>query len=191
MLKDKMARSEVGVTVCWFRRDLRLEDNHALWQALRSGRPVLPIFIFDSVILDLLSEKEDRRVAFIFSTIQTINRRLQEQYQSGIRCLKGRPEELFEKLLTEYRIEMVCCNEEYEPYAIARDRKVEQLLARRGIPFGRFKDQVIFHKDEILTAAGNPYTVYTPYSRTWLARYRQGEQRFYPSEELLNNLLKG
>ena len=191
MLKDKISRAEEGVTVCWFRRDLRLEDNHALWQALRSGRPVLPIFIFDSVILDLLSEKEDRRVAFIFSTIQTINRRLHEQYQSGIRCLKGRPEELFEKLLTEYRIEMVCCNEEYEPYAIARDGKVEQLLARRGIPFRRFKDQVIFHKDEILTAAGNPYTVYTPYSRTWLARYRQGEQRFYPSEELLDNLLKG
>lgn len=191
MLKDKMARSEVGVTVCWFRRDLRLEDNHALWQALRSGRPVLPIFIFDSVILDLLSEKEDRRVAFIFSTIQTMNRRLQEQYQSGIRCLQGRPEELFEKLLTEYRIEMVCCNEEYEPYAVARDRRVEQLLAIRGVPLRRFKDQVIFHKDEILTAAGNPYTVYTPYSRAWLSKYRQGEQRFYPSEELLDNLLKG
>ncbi|MDD2328811.1 MAG: deoxyribodipyrimidine photo-lyase [bacterium] len=181
---------ETPLTLCWFRRDLRLEDNHALWQALRSGRPVLPLFIFDSEILDALSEKEDRRVAFIYSAIEAMNRRLREEYHSGILCLQGRPEELFGQLLNDYPIAEVFCNEDYEPYAVARDRKVEQLLADKGIPLHRFKDQVIFHKDEILTAAGKPYSVYTPYSRAWLSKYREGEQRFYPSEELLGNLLK-
>ena len=92
---------ETPLTLCWFRRDLRLDDNHALWQALRSGRPVLPLFIFDSEILDALSEKEDRRVAFIYSAIEAINRRLRKEYHSGILCLQGRPEELFGQLLNE------------------------------------------------------------------------------------------
>lgn len=116
------------VTVCWFRRDLRLEDNHALWQALRAGRPVLPLFIFDHEILDALGEKEDRRVGFIFSAIQAMNLRLQEQHHSGILCLQGKPVEVFDRLLIDYNIEAVCCNEDYEPYAVTRDRQVEQLL---------------------------------------------------------------
>ena len=181
---------ETPLTLCWFRRDLRLDDNHALWQALRSGRPVLPLFIFDSEILDALSEKEDRRVAFIYSAIEAMNRRLRKEYHSGILCLQGRPEELFGQLLNDYQIVEVYCNEDYEPYAVARDRQVEQLLASRGVSLRRFKDQVIFHKDELLTAAGKPYSVYTPYSRAWLSKYREGEQQFYPSEELLGNLLK-
>jgi len=181
---------ETPLTLCWFRRDLRLDDNHALWQALRSGRPVLPLFIFDSEILDALSEKEDRRVAFIYSAIEAMNRRLRKEYHSGILCLQGRPEELFGQLLNDYQIVEVYCNEDYEPYAVARDRRVEQLLASRGVPLRRFKDQVIFHKDELLTSAGKPYSVYTPYSRAWLSKYREGEQQFYPSEELLGNLLK-
>ncbi len=92
------------MTVCWMRRDLRLEDNHALWQALRSGCPVLLLFIFDTEILGALREKEDRRVAFIFSAIETMNRRLRQQYNSGVLCLQGKPEEIFEKLLADYQI---------------------------------------------------------------------------------------
>ncbi len=122
---------ETPVTLCWFRRDLRLEDNHALWQAFRKGRPVLPLFIFDREILDGLSEKEDRRVAFIYSAVEPMDRRLREEHGSGILCLQGRPEELFGQLLNDYRIAEVYCNEDYEPYAVARDRKVEQLLADR------------------------------------------------------------
>ncbi|MDY0183742.1 MAG: deoxyribodipyrimidine photo-lyase, partial [Proteiniphilum sp.] len=113
-----------------------------------------------------------------------------KEYHSGILCLQGRPEELFGQLLNDYQIVEVYCNEDYEPYAVARDRQVEQLLASRGVSLRRFKDQVIFHKDELLTAAGKPYSVYTPYSRAWLSKYREGEQQFYPSEELLGNLLK-
>lgn len=189
-VKKKDSRRKTPVTVCWFRRDLRLEDNHALWQALRTGRSVLPIFIFDAEILGALKEKEDRRVTFIFSAIEAINCRLREHHHSAILCLHGKPVEIFEKLLEDYSIREVCCNEDYEPYAVARDRVVDQLLVSRGVPFRRFKDQVIFHKDDILTAAGKPYSVYTPYSRAWLSRYRQEEQLLYPSEELLDNLLK-
>jgi len=99
-----MASKETPIALCWFRRDLRLEDNHALFQALRTGRPVLPLFIFDREILDALSEKEDRRVAFIYSAIEAMNRRLRKEYHSGILCLQGRPEELFGQLLNDYQI---------------------------------------------------------------------------------------
>ena len=101
-VKKKDSRRKTPVTVCWFRRDLRLEDNHALWQALRTGRSVLPIFIFDAEILGALKEKEDRRVTFIFSAIEAINCRLREHHHSAILCLHGKPVEIFEKLLEDY-----------------------------------------------------------------------------------------
>jgi deoxyribodipyrimidine photo-lyase len=190
-LSGRITRTDTPVTVWWMRRDLRLEDNHALWQALCTGQPVLPFFVFDRQILDELNDPEDRRVAFIFSAIEAMDRRLRDRHQSGILCLQGKPEEVFVKLLSDYHIVEVFCNEDYEPYAVSRDHRVEQLLSRRGIPLLRFKDQVIFHKEDLMNAAGNPYTVYTPYSRAWLLKYKEQEQLVYPSEKKLHNLLCG
>ena len=172
----------------WFRRDLRLIDNHGLYEALQSELPVLPIFIFDTNILDKLENKEDKRVDFIFQALEKLNEYLEKQGKS-IQIFYGKPLEIYQKLTEKYNIESVFCNEDYEPYAIKRDQEIKDFLASKNINFYQFKDQVIFQKDEITKADGKPYTVYTPYSKQWLLKFNDQNLEFFASEKKLDNLL--
>ena len=172
----------------WFRRDLRLIDNHGLYEALQSELPVLPIFIFDTNILDKLENKEDKRVDFIFQALEKLNEYLEKQGKS-IQIFYGKPLEIYENLSQQYEIGNVFCNEDYEPYAIKRDQEIKDFLASKNINFYQFKDQVIFQKDEIVKADGKPYTVYTPYSRQWLLKFNDQNLEFFASEKKLDNLL--
>ena len=176
------------ISIFWFRRDLRLKDNHGLFQALESGKKVLPIFIFDEDILDLLENKSDKRVDFIVQALQTLNSFLKSK-NKGIKIFKGKPLEIYKKLTENYEIEAVYCNEDYEPYAIKRDQEIADFLASKNIAFHSFKDQVIFHKDEIVKADKKPYTVYTPYSKLWLNEFQKIDLQGFPSEKKLDNLL--
>ena len=176
------------ISIFWFRRDLRLKDNHGLYQALESGKKVLPIFIFDEDILDLLENKSDKRVDFIVQALQTLNSFLKSK-NKGIKIFKGKPLEIYKKLTENYEIEAVYCNEDYEPYAIKRDQEIANFLASKNIAFHQFKDQVIFHKDEIVKADKKPYTVYTPYSKLWLNEFQKIDLQGFPSEKKLDNLL--
>ena len=177
------------ISIFWFRRDLRLKDNHGLFQALESGKKVLPIFIFDEDILDLLENKSDKRVDFIVQTLQTLNSFLKSK-NKGIKIFKGKPLEIYKKLTENYEIEAVYSNEDYEPYAIKRDQEIADFLASKNIAFHQFKDQVIFHKDEIVKADKKPYTVYTPYSKLWLNEFQKIDLQGFPSEKKLDNLLE-
>ena len=172
----------------WFRRDLRLIDNHGLYEALQSELPVLPIFIFDTNILDKLENKEDKRVDFIFQALEKLNEYLEKQGKS-IQIFYGKPLEIYENLSQQYEIGNVFCNEDYEPYAIKRDQEIKDFLASKNINFYQFKDQVIFQKDEIAKADGKPYTVYTPYSKQWLLKFNDQNLEFFASEKKLDNLL--
>ena len=172
----------------WFRRDLRLIDNHGLYEALQSELPVLPIFIFDTNILDKLENKEDKRVDFIFQALEKLNEYLEKQGKS-IQIFYGKPLEIYENLTQKYEIGNVFCNEDYEPYAIKRDQDIKDFLASKNINFYQFKDQVIFQKDEITKADGKPYTVYTPYSKQWLLKFNDQNLEFFASEKKLENLL--
>ena len=172
----------------WFRRDLRLIDNHGLYEALQSELPVLPIFIFDTNILDKLENKEDKRVDFIFQALEKLNEYLEKQGKS-IQIFYGKPLEIYQKLTEKYNIESVFFNEDYEPYAIKRDQEIKDFLASKNINFYQFKDQVIFQKDEITKADGKPYTVYTPYSKQWLLKFNDQNLEFFASEKKLENLL--
>ena len=172
----------------WFRRDLRLIDNHGLYEALQSELPVLPIFIFDTNILDKLENKEDKRVDFIFQALEKLNEYLEKQGKS-IQIFYGRPLEIYQKLTEKYNIESVFFNEDYEPYAIKRDQEIADFLNKKGINFHTYKDQVIFQKDEITKADGKPYTVYTPYSKQWLLKFNDQNLEFFASEKKLDNLL--
>lgn len=176
------------ISIFWFRRDLRLKDNNGLYQALESGKKVLPIFIFDEDILDLLENKSDKRVDFIVQALQTLNSFLKSK-NKGIKIFKGKPIEIYKKLTENYEIEAVYSNEDYEPYAIKRDQEIADFLASKNIAFHQFKDQVIFHKDEIVKADKKPYTVYTPYSKLWLNEFQKIDLQGFPSEKKLNNLL--
>ena len=121
-----------GVNIFWFRRDLRLEDNVALYYALNSNLPVLPIFIFDPLILDKLEDKSDRRVSFIHNALQEIQTELL-QSDSSLLVLHKTPLEAFKFLITQYKIEKVFINHDYEPYAKERDEQISSLLKNEDI----------------------------------------------------------
>ncbi|WP_313031408.1 deoxyribodipyrimidine photo-lyase [Soonwooa sp.] len=154
------------VSIFWFRRDLRLEDNAGLCQALASGFPLLPIFIFDTAILNALENKSDRRVDYIHQALSAINLAL-KNYHSKLSSFYGKPLEIFQQLSQEYDIQAVFCNRDYEPQAIERDTEIYNFFKSQLIPFKAFKDQVIFDKNDIVKNDGTPYTVYTPYSKKW------------------------
>lgn len=160
------------VNIFWFRRDLRLEDNVGLYHALTSGLPVVPLFIFDTSILDQLGEKADTRVTFIHKVVEEIQTFLQHQ-GSTLEARYGKPLDAFEQICKKYLVKEVFANHDYEPYARARDNEVGDWLTQKGITFQTFKDQVIFEKEEVLKADGKPYTVFTPYSRSWKARLQE------------------
>jgi deoxyribodipyrimidine photo-lyase len=148
------------INIFWFRRDLRLEDNTALSHSLNDGIPVLPVFIFDTNIIDELPE-DDARISFIHETLSTINNDLQK-HESSVFIMKGDPESLWRQLIRKYEINAVFTNKDYEPYAITRDAKIKAILAEHGISLYLYKDQVIFEEKEIVKSDGSPYTIFTP-----------------------------
>ncbi len=139
-----------AINIFWFRRDLRLNDNAGLFYALKDENPVLPVFIFDRKILDELEDKKDRRVTFIYKAILEIQNALLKQ-GSTLQVCYGFPEEVFNNLLSEYNIQKVFANHDFEPYAIERDLTLQNILKEKNIEFHTYKDQVIFEKDEVLS----------------------------------------
>lgn len=154
------------VNVFWFRRDLRLEDNTGLYHALNSGLKVIPVFIFDTDILNQLEDRKDKRVDYIHQALQAIHKDL-KKYNSGLYVYYGTPIEVFKKIIQDFNIDTVFSNRDYEPEAIQRDRQIADLLLKHGIQFRNFKDQVIFEKNNILKNDLSQYTVFTPYSKKW------------------------
>lgn len=177
------------INIFWFRRDLRLKDNHGLFEALQSGNQVLPIFIFDEEILSKLENKSDKRVDFIFQALETLNAFLKEK-NAGIQYFYGKPLQIFEEISKNYLVEKVFTNEDYEPYALQRDAEISIFLKSKNIEFQTYKDQVIFAKNEVLKDDGNPYTIYTPYSKKWLELLKEEDYKPLLSEKFLENLVK-
>lgn len=157
---------ENKIAIHWFRRDLRLEDNAALYHSLKSGYKVQCLFIFDKDILDQLSDKNDHRVQFIHQQLTLLNQQLQ-LYKACLEVRYGTPANVWKDLIKEFSIAAVYTNHDYEPYAQERDQHIEKLLQKHQISFHSFKDQVLFERNEIVKKDGLPYTVYTPYSKKW------------------------
>ena len=175
-----------SVTIFWFRRDLRLEDNAGLYHALKENEHVLPLFIFDTDILGRLADKADRRVLFIYNEIEQLDKELQK-FGSSLLVKTGNPQQVWEQLLKEYSIKNIYVNHDYEPAAIERDEKIKGVLRAKGIPFFSYKDQVIFEKYEVLKDDGKPYTVFTPYSKKWKAKLVPFYYKPYPTLNYAHN----
>lgn len=175
-------------TIFWFRRDLRLTDNHGLFKALSENENILPIFIFDTNILKNLP-KDDARVTFLHSEISDIKNKLNE-LGSDLHVFYGEPEKIWEEIVSKQSISNVYTNHDYEPYGIERDAQIEEFLRKKNIPFHTFKDIVIFEKKEVTKADGNPYTVFTPYSRKWKEQFTQAEIEPWKSEKHFENLFQ-
>lgn len=186
-------------SIFWFRRDLRLHDNAGLYHALKNGIPVVPIFIFDTDILGELP-KRDARVEFIHQVLCELKTEL-ERLGSSLWVYYGRPVEVWRRLIAEREVTAVFANRDYEPYAIRRDKSIEDILSQKGVPFKHYKDHVIFEKSEILKPDGTPYTVFTPFSRRWSEKLLtnpngivSAEQSFYlrsyPTEKYFDHFVK-
>ena len=154
-------------SLVWFRRDLRDFDHAALYHALKHSAQVYCAFVFDTEILDKLTDKADRRVAFIWESVRELKAALQNKGGDLI-VLHGRAADEIPALANTLQVQAVFTNHDYEPSAIARDLLVEAQLQTSNIAFQHYKDQVIFEKDEVLTMTGKPYSIFTPYKNRWL-----------------------
>jgi deoxyribodipyrimidine photo-lyase len=177
------------VNIFWFRRDLRLDDNVGFYKALHGKNPVLPIFIFDTEILNEL-EDDDARVTFIFETLQKMRNELHE-HGSSIAIYHGKPFTVFKKIISKFNVENVITNHDYEKYAQNRDSEISQFLSEKNIGFHTYKDQVIFEKNEIVKSDGDPYIVYTPYMKLWKSTFKEDKDlKIYYTNTQLNNLIQ-
>lgn len=176
------------INIHWFRRDLRMNDNHALFTALSAEFPVLAIFIFDPNILNHLPKK-DARVQFIHSALSSIHEQL-ISVGSALRVFHCTPEEALAQLTQEFDVQNLYANRDYEPNARSRDKRIYDSLKEKGMTFIGKKDHVIFEASEVTKDDGLPYTVYTPYSKKWKTRLTTHPINCYPSEEFQSNFLQ-
>jgi deoxyribodipyrimidine photo-lyase len=179
----------MSTVIHWHRRDLRLDDNAGLYEALKSGSEVQSIFIFDTEILDKLSDKKDARITFIHTELMRLNEELKE-HGSTLKVYYGNPTKLWQQILKKLQPTAVYTNRDYEPYAKERDAEVARLLDSHNVSFHTFKDHVIFETDEILKDDGTPYVVYTPYSRKWKQKLNDYYLKPYANSEYFQNFKK-
>jgi deoxyribodipyrimidine photo-lyase len=176
-------------SLVWFRRDLRDYDHAALYHALKTSAQVYCTFIFDTDILDHLQDKADRRVEFIWESINELKATLQAKGGDLI-VLHGKAQEEIPQLARRLQVEAVFANHDYEPGAIARDEYVTRELEKNNIAFHHYKDQVIFEKNEVLNLAGKPYGVFTPYKNMWLKTVNDFYIKPYPVDRYTRHLAK-
>ena len=172
----------------WHRRDLRIDDNKGLFEALKQNEIVHPIFIFDKSILDKLPNN-DQRILFIYQEIESLKKSYQN-LGSDLWVYYGEPSEIIPKIAQELNCSSVYFNNDYEPYALQRDQEIQLSLNNIKIEFIGNKDHVIFEKNEVLKDDGKPYTIFTPYSRKWKANLKEEDLREYSIEKYSGNLVQ-
>lgn len=172
----------------WFRRDLRLEDNVGLYNALKDSEKVALIFIFDKSILNDLP-KEDKRVEFIYNTIKNLKKQLNE-IGTDIIIEYDYSEKVIIESAKKFNVDAVYTNEDYEPFARKRDGNVKQELNKINIDFVLFKDTVIFHKDEILNNNKQPYTIFTQYKMAWYKKLKSNDYQLTDFTEYNNSFVQ-
>ncbi|HSO06330.1 MAG TPA: deoxyribodipyrimidine photo-lyase [Pelomicrobium sp.] len=170
-----------ATALMWFRRDLRLADNAALYHALKASARVYGVFVFDTEILDKLPSREDRRVEFIWESLRDLDGAL-ARLGGGLTILHGRARDEVPALAARLQAGAVYSNRDYEPGAIDRDREVALRLEADGRDFYGYKDHVVFDTDEVLTQDGRPFSVFTPYRNAWLRRLEPFHLEPYPVE---------
>ena len=176
-------------SLVWLRRDLRLYDHNALYQALKKSNAVYCCFIFDTEILKNLSNKNDRRIAFIWNSLREIKTNL-NKLGSDLIVEIGDPISIIPSLIEKYKCDALFLNKDYEQYAISRDNKVAEKLKKSKVGFHKYKDQVLYEDKEILTQNDSPYTVFTPYKNNYLKKLLIEGINQYDCDLYMSNLAK-
>ena len=189
--------SSFAGALVWFRRDLRSDDQAALYHALRAARQVWCVFVFDTEILEpllRLGQSADRRVEFIRDSLADLDVQLRKLGRAhgaeGVRLIVRHGDARLElpALARQLGVQAVYANHDDEPAALARDAKVRGALADAGIALHTGKDHVVFERDEVLTAAGGSYSVFTPYKNAWLKKLTPYYVHAYPVARHANAL---
>ncbi|MGE3714653.1 MAG: deoxyribodipyrimidine photo-lyase, partial [Alphaproteobacteria bacterium] len=154
------------VSLVWIRRDLRLHDHAALTEALASEGTIQPVFIFDTDVLARFDNPHDRRLSFIARTLGHVHEQLKRK-DGGMLVLHGSAKKIVPELAKALGVQKVVAAEDYEPDAIARDEVVAKKLGDR---LKLVKDHLIFTPHEVLKGDGEPFRVFTPYSKAWHAK---------------------
>lgn len=178
-------------TVCihWFRRDLRLFDNHALAKASESGLKIILLFVFDIEILNKLEDKDDFRITIIHNALSSLNEMLKVD-SGALTIFHDTAAGAFIKLSERYNIQKVFANEDYEPYGIKRDNDIKKILKDKGIEFQLYNDHLIMHPNQVLKDNGQPYTVYTAYKNKWFSLFKPELVKEYTVSILKDKVLK-
>ena len=158
---------QYDASLVWFRRDLRSFDHAALHHALTQSGRVYCVFIYDRAILAPLP-RHDRRVEFIHAAIAELSASLSDM--GGALIVRHAEADEIVSLAATLGVDAVCINRDYEPDAVARDIRIGAALEKAGRRLIAFKDQVIFENDEVLSLAGKPFSVFTPYKNAWLKK---------------------
>ena len=177
------------VNIFWMRRDLRLDDNTALYHVLKTRENVLPVYIYNPDILERLEVRPDFRVNFIYKTLAGIKESL-EKLGSSLYIAHGRPQDVFKRMAEEYHICSVYANRDYEPYSVYRDIQVERFLKINKIEYHSYKDHVLFEKDELVKEDGKPYTVFTPYKNKFLEKFNKEMVRSLNTAQYFHNFIR-
>lgn len=181
--------THLDISLVWLRRDLRMHDQAALYHALKSSRAVHAVFVFDTDILDALPSRADRRVEFIHGSVAALKRAFESQ-GATLHVLHGSARMRVPEFARSIGAQAVFVSRDHEPQAIRRDDAVARALAESGIDFRACKDQVIFEQDEVLTQAGRPFGVFTPYKQAWLKKLDSFFLQSYPVQSYLPRLAK-
>jgi deoxyribodipyrimidine photo-lyase len=179
------------MTIFWFRRDLRLADNHGLFAALSKGEPVQAIFIFDKNILSKLTDKNDARISFIHQQLLKLNAEL-AKLGSSLWVFYGDPLSVFKnelqaKMPNNTSVGDVYANQDYEPNAIQRDAAINDWLLSKNNALLTFKDQCIFEKKEVVKDDGLPYTVFTAYKNKYYKTLTAESFKSFDSQKYFTN----
>jgi deoxyribodipyrimidine photo-lyase len=157
----------VTTIVHWFRRDLRVADNTALARAARDADRVVPVFVLD----DHYGNDPGigpARFRFLRESVEELERSLFEA--GGTLVLRRGPAaRALPEILAETSASAVYANVEVGPYPEKRDREARAAVESAGGKLRLFGDSLLVEPDAIATDAGGPYTVYSPFSRKWMA----------------------
>ncbi len=175
------------IAVFWFRRDLRIDDNLGLYQALKSGFKVLPVYIFDPEIWSRYTDVDNRQLHFIRNAVYQLKQELID-LNSDLLVFEDLPPVVFQNLINEYNVKMVFANEEFDPFSIQRDRKISEFLNSNGITLNLFTDHLIHKPGVILKPDRSPYTIFTPFSKQWKLALKDQNLVPFPVTSLISNL---
>lgn len=172
--------------IVWHRRDLRIDDNRALFECLAAGFEPVGFFLFDDDILKDLSPS-DRRIDFIRQSVEHLERAY-ARHGCRFEASRGSAVGEIRAAAARHSCSAVFANRDYEPSAKERDLSAQDALALDGVAMSLHKDHVVFESHEVLSLAGKLFSVFTPYKNAWLAAFSKSPPVIFPSSGLMSQL---